>query len=57
MDRVRTHRQSRITRACLTWPTYDARTRAVMVFDAKTEVLNDPRASERKVWEGKTLVR
>ena len=40
-----------------TWPTYDARTRAVMVFDAKTEVLNDPRASERTVWEGKTLVR
>ncbi len=39
------------------WPTYDARTRAVMVFDTKTEVLNDPRASERTVWEGRTLVR
>jgi para-nitrobenzyl esterase len=39
------------------WPTYDARTRAVMVFDAKTAVINDPRASERTVWEGRKLVR
>jgi para-nitrobenzyl esterase len=39
------------------WPTYDARTRAVMVFDAKTTVINDPRASERMVWEGRKLVR
>jgi len=39
------------------WPTYNATTRSVMVFDAKTTVVNDPRASERKVWEGKTLVR
>jgi para-nitrobenzyl esterase len=40
-----------------TWPTYDTRTRAVMVFDAKTTVINDPRASERAVWEGRKLVR
>jgi para-nitrobenzyl esterase len=39
------------------WPTYDARTRAVMVFDARTGVVNDPRASERTVWEGRKLVR
>ena len=39
------------------WPTYDARTRAVMVFDTKTAVINDPRASERTVWEGRKLVR
>jgi len=39
------------------WPTYDTKTRAVMVFNAKTEVVNDLRAAERKVWEGKTLVR
>ena len=39
------------------WPTYDARTRSVMVFDAKTTVVDDPRASERAVWEGRKLVR
>jgi para-nitrobenzyl esterase len=39
------------------WPTYDATTRAVMVFNAETAVVNDPRSTERKVWEGKTLVR
>jgi len=39
------------------WPLYDATTRAVMVFDATTAVVNDPRASERKVWEGKAVVR
>jgi para-nitrobenzyl esterase len=39
------------------WPTYDATTRAVMVFDTKTAVVNDLRAAERKVWEGKQLVR
>jgi para-nitrobenzyl esterase len=40
-----------------TWPTYDATTRAVMVFNATTAVVNDPRASERKIWEGKAPVR
>ena len=39
------------------WPTYDARTRAVMIFDTQTKVINDPRASERTVWEGKQIVR
>ncbi len=40
-----------------TWPTYDAQRRATMVFDVKSQVVNDPRAPERKVWEGKQLVR
>jgi len=40
-----------------TWPTYDAQRRATMVFDVKSQVVNDPRAPERKVWEGKELVR
>ena len=40
-----------------TWPTYDAKTRATMIFDTKTTVVNDPRAPERKVWEGRALVR
>jgi para-nitrobenzyl esterase len=39
------------------WPVYDTRTRAVMVFDTKTAVVNDPRASERTVWEGRKPVR
>jgi len=39
------------------WPRYDATTRAVMVFNATTAVVNDPRASERKIWEGKPVVR
>jgi len=39
------------------WPTYDPQTRATMIFDATSKVVNDPRSSERKVWEGKDLVR
>jgi para-nitrobenzyl esterase len=39
------------------WTTYDASTRAIMVFNVKSEVVNDLRAAERKVWEGKTLAR
>lgn len=39
------------------WPKYDVKTRATMVFNAATQVVNDPRASERIVWEGKELVR
>jgi hypothetical protein len=27
------------------------------VFDTKAAVINDPRASERTVWEGRKLVR
>ena len=33
------------------WPPYDAATRATMVFDDKTEVLNDPRGEIRQFWE------
>jgi len=40
-----------------TWPTYDAQNRATMIFDTTSKVVNDPRAPERKVWEGKELVR
>ena len=29
---------------------YDARTRATMVFDANTRVVNDPRSAIRKYW-------
>jgi para-nitrobenzyl esterase len=32
------------------WPAYDATTRATMVFDADTRVVNDPRAAIRKYW-------
>jgi para-nitrobenzyl esterase len=39
------------------WPTYDTQRRATMVFDVKTQLVDDPRAPERKVWEGKDLVR
>ncbi len=39
------------------WPTYDTTTRAVMIFNATTAVVNDPRSPERKVWEGKPVVR
>ena len=39
------------------WPTYDAATRAVMVFNVKSEAVNDLRAAERKVWDGKAIVR
>jgi para-nitrobenzyl esterase len=39
------------------WPVYNTTTRANMVFDVQTKVVNDLRAPERKVWEGKTLVR
>jgi para-nitrobenzyl esterase len=40
-----------------TWPKYDAQTRATMVFNTSSQVVNDPRSSERVVWEGKELVR
>jgi para-nitrobenzyl esterase len=39
------------------WPTYDTNSRAVMVFNVKTEVVKDLRAAERKVWEGKQVLR
>jgi para-nitrobenzyl esterase len=40
-----------------TWPTYDAKTRATMVFDVTTQVINDPRTADRKVWDGRDPVR
>jgi para-nitrobenzyl esterase len=36
------------------WPTYDATTRATMVFDNDTRVENDPRGEIRKFWEQAT---
>lgn len=39
------------------WPAYDAGSRATMIFDTQSKVVNDPRAAERKIWEGKPLVR
>jgi para-nitrobenzyl esterase len=36
------------------WPSYDARTRATMVFDANTRVVNDPRSAIRKYWSQNT---
>ncbi len=39
------------------WPKYDAAKRATMIFDVKPHVVNDPRAPERKVWEGRRLTR
>jgi para-nitrobenzyl esterase len=32
------------------WPAYDATTRATMIFDANTRIVNDPRAAIRKYW-------
>jgi para-nitrobenzyl esterase len=32
------------------WPTYDATTRATMIFDTETRVVNDPRGAIRKYW-------
>jgi para-nitrobenzyl esterase len=34
------------------WPTYTADTRATMIFDANSHVVNDPRKEERLSWEG-----
>jgi para-nitrobenzyl esterase len=33
------------------WPTYDATTRATMIFDTNTRVENDPRSEIRKYWD------
>jgi para-nitrobenzyl esterase len=33
------------------WPAYDLANRATMVFDDKTEVVNDPRGEIRQFWE------
>jgi carboxylesterase type B len=34
------------------WPTYDRGRRATMRFDTTSEVVDDPRAAERALWEG-----
>jgi len=34
------------------WPRYDTRDRAVLVFDRRTRVEFDPRAEQRRAWEG-----
>jgi para-nitrobenzyl esterase len=36
------------------WPSYDAATRATMVFNLKSEVVNDPNAEVRKIVQGAT---
>lgn len=33
------------------WPTYDAQTRATMLFDSDTRVVDDPRRELREYWE------
>ncbi len=40
-----------------TWPTYDPKVRSTMVFDASSQVVDDPRTAERRVWEGQDPVR
>ena len=32
------------------WPSYDARTRATMIFDSNTRVVDDPRSAIRQYW-------
>jgi para-nitrobenzyl esterase len=34
------------------WPAYDSMQRATMLFNEACQVLNDPQAAERQVWEG-----
>ncbi len=34
------------------WPKYDRRRRATMRFDTTSRVVDDPRAAERRLWEG-----
>jgi para-nitrobenzyl esterase len=34
------------------WPRYDLTRRATMRFDTRSEVVDDPRATERRLWEG-----
>jgi para-nitrobenzyl esterase len=39
------------------WPKYDAKTRSTMMFDVTARVVEDPRPSERKIWEGREPIR
>jgi para-nitrobenzyl esterase len=34
------------------WPAYDATHRATMLFNEECQVVNDPQATERQLWEG-----
>ena len=34
------------------WSTYNSETRTTMVFDRKTEAVNDPLPKTRKLWDG-----
>ena len=34
------------------WPAYDATRRATMLFNEECQVVNDPQATERQVWQG-----
>lgn len=34
------------------WPTYDLERRATMIFDETCQVVNDPQAAQRQVWQG-----
>jgi len=34
------------------WPAYDAARRATMLFNEECQVVNDPQATERQVWQG-----
>jgi para-nitrobenzyl esterase len=41
-----------ITRGDPLWPEYDLEHRATMRFDTTSGIVNDPRATERELWEG-----
>jgi carboxylesterase type B len=34
------------------WPRYEQRSRSTMRFDLVSEVVDDPRSSERELWKG-----
>jgi para-nitrobenzyl esterase len=34
------------------WPAYDTAHRATMLLNEECQVVNDPQATERQVWEG-----
>jgi para-nitrobenzyl esterase len=34
------------------WPTYTSKTRPTMIFDKKTEIINDPLSKTRSLWDG-----
>jgi para-nitrobenzyl esterase len=36
----------------LSWPAYDLERRATMIFHEVSQVIDDPQAVERQVWDG-----